>query len=275
MAARLEELGGPPTPEELLAYRDGRLSPEERERMEARIAADPDAARALIDLEAFPDIEPAPGVPELSDEDLAAGWQAFRQRLPDRAAPRTETPVVPLASPGPATRPAVSRPSSPAGPARRRWAPALRLAAGILFGIVVGWGAGRTGWKDRNVQVASRPAINPLVIELSPDGAGLRSAPEVIELPADSEVLVLTLGSDGREGREFPAYEAEGFDESGRKVWKREGLRPTDVGTFGLTLPRGAMQPGRYRIDLYGRDRGERQLLATYPLRLLEAAPAP
>lgn len=274
MAARLEELGGPPSPEELLAYRDGRLGPEERERMEARIAADPDAARALIDLEAFPDVEPAPGVPELSDEDLAAGWQAFRQRLPERAVPRPETPVVSPASPGPAPRPAVPQPARPPVPGRRRWAPSLPLAAGILFGIVVGW-AGRTGWEGRNVQVAAGPAINPLFMEVPPDGAGLRSAPEMIEQPANSEALVLTLGSDGREEREFPAYEAEAFDESGRQVWKREGLRPTGVGTFGLTFRREAMKPGRYRIDLYGRDRGERRLLATYSLKLLAAAPAP
>jgi anti-sigma factor RsiW len=269
MAARLEELGGPPTPEELLAFRDGGLSPEERERMAARIAAAPDAACALADLAAFPDVEPAPGVPELSDDDLAAGWLAFRQRLPDRA-PSPPAEAVREAAPAP-VRPAVFQPSSPA---RQRWAPALRLAAGILFGIVVGWGAGRTGREDREVRVASGPAINPLVIEISPDSAGLRSAPEVIELPADSEALVLTLGSDGRDERDFPSYEAEGFDESGRQVWKREGLRPTAIGTFGLSFSREAIKPG-YRIDLYGRDRGERQLLATYSLKLLEAAPAP
>jgi hypothetical protein len=148
-----------------------------------------------------------------------------------------------------------------------------RLAAALIAGIMVGWSAGRDG--RENQEVSSRPAINTLSMELSPEGAGQRSAPEVIEQPADSEALVLSLGSDGREERDFLSYEAEGFDGSGRRVWAREGLQPTAAGTFVLSFPRGAMKPGTYRIDLYGRDRGERQLLATYPLRLLEAAPAP
>ena len=42
MAARRSELGDPPTPEELLAYRDGRLSGEARAQVEEKIAAFPD-----------------------------------------------------------------------------------------------------------------------------------------------------------------------------------------------------------------------------------------
>src|SRR5436309_13901561 len=91
MARKRDELGGPPSPEELLAYRDGRLEPAERQRMEARIAVHPEAARALADLAAFPDVEPASGTPELSDEEIGARWQAFRQRLPEL--PRQEEPA--------------------------------------------------------------------------------------------------------------------------------------------------------------------------------------
>jgi hypothetical protein len=73
-----EELGEPPTPEELLAFRDDQLSPERRESVEARLAFYPDAARALADLRAWPEV---PGMPEISDEEIDAGWRAFLSRL--------------------------------------------------------------------------------------------------------------------------------------------------------------------------------------------------
>ncbi|HSS50120.1 MAG TPA: hypothetical protein VLX28_14375, partial [Thermoanaerobaculia bacterium] len=100
MATKRDQWGEPPSPEELLAYRDGRLEPEERLRMEARIAVYPDAARALADLAAFPDVAPAPGTPELSDlseDEIGARWQAFRQRLPELPVPeQQEDPPEPV-----------------------------------------------------------------------------------------------------------------------------------------------------------------------------------
>jgi hypothetical protein len=261
MAARREELGEPPTPEELLAYRDGRLSPEERDRMEDRLAVWPDAARTLADIAAFPNVEPAPGTPELSDDDITARWQSFRQRLPDRPA------QPPVAKPLPALPPVASLPTS----VRRRWAPGFRLAAAALVGLAVGWGlgAGRTG------REAAGPAINATLAELSPAGGGARSEPKVVELREGSEEAWLMLDGDPSAEWDFGAYEAEAFDEAGRPAWARQGLRPTDLGTFYLSFPRSALKPGRYRIDLYGRDHGERTLLATYAFRVLEAAPAP
>src|SRR3954468_21816061 len=96
MAAQRNELGEPPSPEELLAYRDGRLDPEARQRIEDKIAIYPEAARALADLAAFPDVEAAPGTPELSDEEIGPRWQTFRLKLP-------ELPPVPAAQPAPST----------------------------------------------------------------------------------------------------------------------------------------------------------------------------
>src|SRR5258708_36384544 len=87
MATKRDQWGEPPSPEELLAYRDGLLDPAERQRIEDRIAVYSDAARALADLAAFPEVEPAPGTPELSAEDIAARWLTFRQRLPERPVP--------------------------------------------------------------------------------------------------------------------------------------------------------------------------------------------
>ncbi|MFP5287044.1 MAG: hypothetical protein ACLGI9_14985, partial [Thermoanaerobaculia bacterium] len=97
MAAKREELGGPPTPEELLAYRDGRLDPAARQSVEARLALHPDAARALADLAAFPEVEPAPGTAELSDEEVEARWMALREKLGEVE----KSPHPPAPFPGP------------------------------------------------------------------------------------------------------------------------------------------------------------------------------
>lgn len=258
MAARREELGGPPTPEELLAYRDGRLSPEERGRMEERLAVWSDAARTLADIAAFPDIEPAPGAPELSEDDITARWQSFRRRLPEVTRHWAEEEAA--AQPRPVSPPAVL----PARPQRWRWAPALPLAAAALVGLAVGWGLG-TG------REGAGPAITTLA-ELSPVD-GVRAAATDVELPQESEALVLILGSDGRDERDYPAYEVEIRDASGRPVWSRQGLRQDSAGTVSLSFPRGFLRPGRYQIDLQGRDGGERTHLATYDFRFLEGAP--
>lgn len=257
MAARREGLGEPPTPEELLAYRDGGLAPEERQRVAAQIACHPDAARALADLLAFPEVEAAPGTPELSEAEIDARWQAFRQRLPER----------PAAPPSPAARP------------DRRWRPALRLAAAVLLGLGVGWAAGYAAraFRDHPGLVApgtpSTPEITEIA-ELAPAGEGLRSAPSPVELPESAEALVLVLGGRARAERELPSYEVEVVDRRGRRVAARQGLHPTALGTFPLSFRRADLPPGRYRIDLFGLDQGSRIRLATYELRLAERGEA-
>jgi hypothetical protein len=252
MAAKREELGEPPSPEELLAYRDGRLEPEERARLEAAIALHPDAARALADLAAFPEIEAAPGTPELTEEDVTARWQAFQKRLPERPASGAasgERP--PTATPGPRV-------------SRHRRSPWLAAAALVLFGL--GMLAGLAG---RGGRPASGPAINVQIAELLPRNAeGPRAAPSPVERPEESEELLLVLGGDLHTERAFADYEADVLDAAGRRLWSRQGLHPTALGTFHLAFHRGALGPGSYRIDLFGRGPDGRTPLATYDLRL-------
>lgn len=250
MAARREELGEPPTPEELLAYRDGRLSPEERRQLEARIAIHPDAARALADLAAFPEVEAAPGVPDLSDEEIETRWPAFRAQLASL----------------PGRPPVPERPLSTA----RRWPPAGRLAAAAVAIVAVGWAGGfLSGRASRELP---EPAINVSIAELAPKRAGGERGVKAVEMGERSEALVLILGAP--EGEGFSEYEAEVLDARGARIWSREGLHPTQLGTFHLSFPRGVLAPGRYRILLSGREGERKALLATYELRLHDG-PAP
>jgi anti-sigma factor RsiW len=261
MAARREDAGASPTPEELLAYRDGKLEPEERRRLEERIALYPDAARVLADLAAFPDVEAAAGTPELSQADVEARWQAFRRRLPDLPA-----------APGATEREGVRASGPGAAPLSRGSRPGLRLAAAAILGLVAGWVAGS---RELAVHGRSGSAINVSIAELTPAGGeGLRSAPSPVEIPEGSEELVLVLGAPAREPVGIRGYAAELVDAGGRRIWSRQGLRPTALGTFRLAFRRGALDPGVYQVRLLGRDGRKRVLLATYDLRLLAPGPA-
>lgn len=245
MAAKRDELGEPPTPEELLAYRDGGLDPAERERMEARLAVHPGAARALADLAAFPNVEPAPGTPELSDAEIEARWEVFRKRLGEPA------------------KPSLPRLLSPRGREERR--SYLKVAAAVLVGVAAGWAAGFFSGGP-----ARESAINVTITELSPDGT--RSAASVVEVPAESEELVLVLAPPA--GREYPAYEAEVVDSRGARLWAGQGLRPSAMGTFQLSFRRGVLRPGTLRVRLFGREGEMRRLLETYEVRLVSGGEA-
>lgn len=73
--------GEPPEPEELLAYLEGRLSPEDEQRLDRQLVASPDAARALLDLADFEAAETEAGS-RPPDVAVHAGWRDLERRLP-------------------------------------------------------------------------------------------------------------------------------------------------------------------------------------------------
>jgi hypothetical protein len=72
---------GEPEPEELLDFLAGRLPPEDERRVDRQLAASPEAARALLDLQ---DLEAAGAAAGTQPTDLAAraGWRDLQGRLP-------------------------------------------------------------------------------------------------------------------------------------------------------------------------------------------------
>ena len=72
---------GEPEPEELLGFLAGRLPPEDERRVDRQLAASPEAARALLDLQ---DLEAAGAAAGTQPTDLAvrAGWRDLQGRLP-------------------------------------------------------------------------------------------------------------------------------------------------------------------------------------------------
>lgn len=262
MAAKREELGEPPAPDELLAYRDGRLDPAARERLEARVAVYPEAARALADLAAFPAIEPAPGVPDVSAEEVGARWQTFRQKLADL--PPSQSPAVP---PAPVLR---HEPRAARAPQASHGYPARGLAAAASIALAVGLGGGFLAGRASHAPDPDS-SINVTIAELLPveDGGDRAAGPSAnVELTEDSEELMLILNAD--DPGEFSGYSAEIVDAQGARVWSRDRLQPTKVGTFQVSFRRNVLPPGTYRVDLFGQDGADRRLLARYEVRIVE-----
>lgn len=262
MADRRHDLGEPPAPEELLDYQYGRLSEERRQEVEEKLVAFPEAARALADLAAFPEVVPAPGDRRFSEAELTAGWEAFRRRL------EADAPVRPAAEDQPAKLAPLRQPEVPP---RRGAFPVSWLAAAALAGVavggVVGWGLARLA-----SPVASLSAVNVTIAQLTPlTVAGERGTaePEEVELPGSSEELVLVLSLF--EPGDYPDYEATVEDPQGNVLWRRSGLAPTAHGTFHLAFRRPLLPPGRYQVQLFGRDGERRVPLAVYDLRLTGA----
>ncbi|MES1244624.1 MAG: hypothetical protein ABUT39_23660 [Acidobacteriota bacterium] len=265
MAARREELGEPPTPEELLDYRDGRLDPAARRSVEERLVLDPDAARTLADLAAFPEVEPAPGTVELTDDEVELRWQSLQEKL--RALPERPAALAIPAAPKPSEPVAVDLPRMDRRePGRTRW---LGLAAAALLILAAGWiggfVSGRAFRSDPAVQVAVA------LVELTPlEEGGVRSSPPA-EVPGAPEEVVLVLGLPAASA--LPEYRAEILDEQGARIWSGGGLRPTPLGTVQLSIRRTALPAGTCRIRLLDAERGSS--LAVYELRLAEAPGSP
>lgn len=246
-AAKRRELGEAPTPEELLAYRDGLLDAAARESVEARIAVYPEAALALADLAAFPDVAPAPGTPELSDEEVAARWRAFRPKLDE--SPRSMP--------------------SPSAQGNPRWALPWRLqAAAALIAVSLVTGGFLAG---RAFQSGPEPSIvrpNAVTAELEPISEdGVRASSDAIDMPPDSEDLLLTLALP--ETAQAKSYAGEILDQDGKRLWSGENLRPTAVGAVHLSITRSGFATGTYRINLLEQT-GDRKPVASYEMRLLK-----
>lgn len=214
-----ERLGAPPSPEQILAYHEGRLGPDERLAVEEGLAAFPDAARLLRDLVRFPDLEPAAGDAEPPDDEIDARWQEFRaRRQPTAGARRTAS-------------------STP----RAVWS-WLRLAAVAVLAAGLGYAVG--SWSrapESRVNLASA-ALMPVGSDTARGGEA-----EEVRLAEAAEGLVLSLY--------YPqappaAYRLTVHRKDGDAVLERGGLAPPADDWFLVDLPPQGLTPGRYRIEL-------------------------
>ncbi len=216
-------------PDELIAYREGRMTPAEEEACRERLAASPASVEQLLDLDGFAELEPPPRE-RLSHDQVAAAWDHVAGRLADRGA------VVPL---------------HPHDRAPVRW---LALAAGLAAAVVGLAGTGAWLWSDRaalqaRVEALSRPRINVAVMELYPPGFYRRSGETAtLDVPAGAGTVHILLSLP--QPSAGATFELRITDAAGATVWGGDGLVATEANTVSVALPRELVAPGRYRFEL-------------------------
>lgn len=242
-AAARRQAGSQPTADEINAYFDQTLSAAERKALQNRLALHPESTRALLDMAAFPELEPAP--PDLEIPSL--DWPSMRAGLK-----------------------AIDAPEAASSPSTASRFLAWGLAASILLS------AGLAAWAyslHARLQAFSRPRVAVAHSELVPLHHIERRSTidhQTVEVPrgAGEVLLILTLGDRGT----FSDYALTIADRPAPGtgiIWRGAGLTPSYYGTFDLQLPRGFLAAGTYWLRLFGAgDEEEPQLLATYAMEL-------
>jgi hypothetical protein len=235
------------TEDEIAAYHAGLLAPDQEARAQDHLLACPACTDLLLGLEELAgEGEPVP------PGEVAAAWQQMRTLLPLPA----KEPAPPL--PAPLPFPTARRTAVP------QWFGAL--AASLLV-AVVGLSFYAASLR-RTVNELSSPQPDAPVVDLFPEP--LRGGKdEVPTTTPDARVFLLVLNPT--DSRTFPRYELEIARSGGAVVWHGD-LRRNDVGSFTLSLPRGVVSEGDYRLHLWGDGAAGRVVLGEYGLRI--AAPA-
>ena len=123
--------------------------------------------------------------------------------------------------------------------------------------------AGNTQIADAGIQ----PPQAARFFNVSPQDAVLRndSSRQVTEIPEGVSQPVLVLGASKTSS--FPEYEVEIQDERGNPVSTIQGLQLDSNGFYALLLPKGSLEPGSYKLRVFGVAGDRREALETYSVR--------
>jgi len=105
-----------------------------------------------------------------------------------------------------------------------------------------------------------------MFLNVSPDEAVERGkAREVTELPAGAPQPVLALGSPSPSA--YGDYDVEIRDAAGSPVFTIHGVQRNRDGYYTLSVPKGSLRPGTYKIQVFGVEGSRREALETYTVR--------
>jgi hypothetical protein len=229
-------------PEEIAAYHDGQLSPEDERRVQDHLVACRECSELLLDLEglADPDFGVGETLPDGAGEQV---WESIRKETRKEIQPSNMVPF----------RRETRRSETP------RW---LRsLAAMLLLSTMA-----LSGWvMSLRSQVRHLSGPQPsTVVDLYPTSSvrGENGGPAVPPMPADAERVTVVLRAPGLPT--FDHYGIEILHANGSVAWKKDGLKPA-YNSFSLSLPRDWIVD--VRIRLVGIDpKGERRTIGEYAL---------
>jgi hypothetical protein len=259
LTARAEgQLGLHPSSETLVAYHEGRLAGEERERLRDHLALCADCAQLLLDLAGFAEVEIPTGLRGPTEGEVDEAWQAMRGRLGEEEAPgvAAASPLLPNVVP-------LSRPVPRAQPSYVKWA----LAASWL--LVAGLGFWVFELRRENARL-EEPAVNVAVVDLSAEGEQVRGAERgSVKISSVAGRAVLDLDAAGLP-QHSAGYEVEILSGpgTGRVLWTGRELKRSRDDHFTLDLLPGFLPPGPYRLRLFGVEDGHREKLADYPFEI-------
>lgn len=242
------------TPGELTAYHEGTLPPAIEARVQEHLAHCKLCSDLLLDLAGFADLAPPPGVPELTDAQVAEDWQALRARMEAEKKEPEPAAVVPF-------RPAAT--TEPTAP--RRSPPWFAIAASLL--AVVGFAL--SAYENKQVerlQTQIERLQTPIFVEgqtVSSEAGRTRSSQE--ETPKFGSGSGGLLYPELELDAPYPAYEAEIYLGE-KEVVKLPGQAKGE--SIGIVIPPGALKPGEYRLRLYGVDQGQRTSVGEFPFHV-------
>lgn len=228
---------GHPDVERWIAYHGGELAAPEEEPLRRHLAACPACVSLVLELEDFASAEGGEDRAAVSEFERAAAWKAMKAALARETAP-------------------------PKRWLERRVPVPMALAASL---VVAALGLSLWGIEHRRVERYSRPQVDLAIRDLEPSRATRSGGAESpTELSRGSYSALVMLPS-----RSFASYRMEILDARGRTVWSASGLTAhPQLGTLSVGLPPGFLEPGDYRVELYGGE-GNVPLEDDLPIRVV------
>jgi hypothetical protein len=248
LALARQELRGAehPSTSRIIAYYRGEVPPPEAAVIAEHLSLCEECTSIALDAaEFFADDEE-----DAAPADLEASWQQLRA-----AAPRVEEhPLSPV--------PALSPPRTiPRRSLVRSLAFAYGLAAAfaaLSIGLVLFHGKSQ----------APQPQANEAIYDLTSSGSERGEEAQVTRIrfrsPGGSALLILNPAVAANSAR----YGVRIRRADRAVVWRSEDLERQAPGAFHLSLPAGALPPGRYSVDLYGITAGRERLLGIYRIEI-------
>ena len=263
-----QKLSRHPLPEQLIAYQERRLSPEDQVPLKDHLALCPSCAATVADLESFPQIEPRtvvslqehPEPPEQVERTLAALRQAG-------AITQTREQV----QPAPISN-ATPPPPLPSSPWRTpRWRMPTALAASLVVALVGGafwFGTQQSPTVIRVTTPAAIASAQIQVVAVSPLMEAVARGPQElpptrVEPDADALLFVLAIAEDSAQ----PNARIEVLDADARPLWSTERAARRRDGTYTVQLPRALLPEGEIEFRFFPLE-DSTEPFALYQIRL-------
>jgi hypothetical protein len=274
--------------EELIAYQQGRLDADEREKSQSHLVRCSVCRDAFRDLTDF--FEPArEGEEVISEAEIRREWKALRRRIwpeekpADRASglglagllrwPRTAFAlaaalVLAITMTGAWAlwlRQEKQQLARQLQTEQSAWAERLKQLEQENRGLQEQVGAAKQNYEAQLAELR-RPLLNAPIYDVysqqSIQRSGGDSKGNPVKVPQKARRFTLILNGEGQS--QYPDYVIEIIDPKGQSVLKEGGLIRDSLGNFSIELDRASMSAGKYRLKLYGQTDKRSQEMAEY-----------